>query len=1190
MAALIVRSGDVEQNPGPPKQSTKHQTTSTNPHTTSSQTKQQQNQDKQQTIWICSLCNKKILNHQPSLQCTHKSHHWVHKTCGKISLPDRRKDTNWKCSIHHKQTLPTQPADGTNQPYKKARKTRPKLTQTSQTTNLDNNNNNDTTKLNPRTKKEQNSSQINILQVNINGISNKILELQQLTKEQNIDIITIQETKLKLANKLPSIPSFTAVRQDRNDKEGGGLLTFIKNDITFSELKNKNPNKFIESQTIEIHVPKQKPLHITNLYIPPRSQTNNAKSEDTDIESFFTEKLALPNSIISGDVNAHSSLWHSPIQDHRGATIENLIQNSEHIILNSNTPTRLSSNKDQQPTSPDITTISNNLHPQATWKTINQLASDHLPIIITLQAKNTIHRHHKLKSYSNYKKANWEKFSEEIELKIAKQNTPKNIHHANKTLVNAIIEADKHNIPKGKIQTKHSPLPQDIRTKITERNETRKQDPKNPIIQTLNNEINKQIQIHKTNLWKTKLEKTWDHKTDTHTFWNTLNSLQGKTKPHETNRTITFNNKTKTTAKQIATSFNQQFTNPSKYTTHKENRKINRQVNKLPLDSLFFFTEEQVQRSIKTSKNNNSTGPDNINIQHLKHLGPIAIKYLTDIYNLSIQQNKIPDSWKIAKIIPIPKPNKDLNQGTSYRPISLLSPISKCFERLILNEIQEYLPKENHQHGFKKQHSTITLLNKLTDKIATGFNKKQPPERTVVVSLDMSKAFDTVNTHKLINKILHTNIPANFIKIIANYLKGRKAYTLFNGKTSIKQALKMGVPQGGVLSPALFNIYTSDIPDPPSETNLHSFADDINTFSSHINTQTAQNNLQPYLNTLFEWTKENELTLNPDKSSSTLFTPDPAEYSTKLNLQINNITIPTVTNPKILGVTFDPKLNFGTHVKNTIDKAKKSLNILKALTTRQWGKNKETLITTYNTITRPIIEYGGPVWSPLISTTNLNNLQTIQNSALRIATGCTADTNITHLHQETLELPLKEHLFLHANQLKTKALLPDHPLNNLHQHPTPPRKQKLTLFQNETYNLHKKITTTPNKENINQAILNNHTQIVAKYLNDITPNAISQNTKLTIHTSEQNLPRQTRVTLAQLRANKSPFLLEYLHKINPTKYPSSQCPLCKSQIHDTFHLFNCPIIPTPLTTQDLWNQPEEAARLLSTWKEKIGPI
>src|SRR4029077_17094636 len=161
--------------------------------------------------------------------------------------------------------------------------------------------------------------------------------------------------------------------------------------------------------------------------------------------------------------------------------------------------------------------------------------------------------------------------------------------------------------------------------------------------------------------------------------------------------------------------------------------------------------------------------------------------------------------------------------------------------------------------------------------------------------------------------------------------------------------------------------------------------------------------------------------------TATLFTPHKAEYNTTLNLTINNKTIPTVKNPKILGLHFYPQLPFNQHVTQTKEKASKTINMLKALTTRKWGKDKETIVATYKAITRPQIENARTVWSPIIKQTNMEKLQTLQNTALRIATGCTADTNIHHLHQETLVLPLSTHLKLHASQLKEKTKLSNHP-------------------------------------------------------------------------------------------------------------------------------------------------------------------
>ena len=103
----------------------------------------------------------------------------------------------------------------------------------------------------------------------------------------------------------------------------------------------------------------------------------------------------------------------------------------------------------------------------------------------------------------------------------------------------------------------------------------------------------------------------------------------------------------------------------------------------------------------------------------------------------------------------------------------------------------------------------------INHQITKGFNQKKPPQRTVTVALDMSKAFDTVNIHTLIHKLAQTNIPTTVTKFLANYIKGRQAYTLYNNTSSKTRLIKTGVPQGSVLSPTLLNIYTSDIPSTP---------------------------------------------------------------------------------------------------------------------------------------------------------------------------------------------------------------------------------------------------------------------------------------------------------------------------------------------------------------------------------------
>ncbi len=170
-----------------------------------------------------------------------------------------------------------------------------------------------------------------------------------------------------------------------------------------------------------------------------------------------------------------------------------------------------------------------------------------------------------------------------------------------------------------------------------------------------------------------------------------------------------------------------------------------------------------------------AAGPDLISNIHLKHLGPIALNALTDLFKHSWTYDKIPQVWKKAIIIPILKPGKPPNMPASYRPISLLCTASKIMERLILQNISPFVPLSPSQHGFRPLHSTTTHLSTLTQLILDGFNQRQPPLRTVLAAIDIHKAFDTVPRHILTDKILQTDMHTNDKKWLTNFISGRQA-------------------------------------------------------------------------------------------------------------------------------------------------------------------------------------------------------------------------------------------------------------------------------------------------------------------------------------------------------------------------------------------------------------------------------
>ena len=429
----------------------------------------------------------------------------------------------------------------------------------------------------------------------------------------------------------------------------------------------------------------------------------------------------------------------------------------------------------------------------------------------------------------------------------------------------------------------------------------------------------------------------------------------------------------------------------------------------------------------------------------------------------------------------------------------------------------------------------------------------------------MSRAFDVVDHEKLINKITTlTNIPPLYIKFLSNYIQGRRAYTTYNSAQSKQRSFHAGVPQGGVLSPALFNLFMSDMPKPNKEKgqDLSSYADDVTLMASHEKICVAEVHAQEYLDAFIKWMRENNLIL-ADKTQATVFTPDPAEYEYKLNLTIDGTRLETVKHPKILGLNFDPKLNFSEHIKQTEAKSKATLKLVKALAGTDWGQQKETLVTTFKQFTRPVIEYACPVWAPIASASNMEKLQRVQNAALRCATGHTRDTNTRHIHTETKVLPIAKHMHLITSQYRESCMDPRHPQHAAAIAPDPDRRMKVAAFDTTHVTLAYGCANEGEEEKErrkNKGRL--HTAIVSKHLAETPIHPLINSKPPDVHKTEESLSREIRRTLAQLRAEKSPLLKDYLHNIGAEEDPN--CPLCGQERHTTAHLFRCTQIPTDL--------------------------
>ena len=220
---------------------------------------------------------------------------------------------------------------------------------------------------------------------------------------------------------------------------------------------------------------------------------------------------------------------------------------------------------------------------------------------------------------------------------------------------------------------------------------------------------------------------------------------------------------------------------------------------------------------------------------------------------------------------------------------------------------------------------------------------------------------------------------------------------------------------------------------------------------------------------------------------------------------------PPQQNPKILGVTLDPLFTFAPHVASTAARASSSLQILKVLAGTNWGKDKRTILLTYDALIKPIITYAAPIWFPRASQSSINRLQVIQNKALRIASGSVLKADITHIHTECKMLPIREHLSMLCKQFLASALRPTHPSHSLVTcDPSPRASSRIPLLQSSflaDVSPYLEQDNTIDPANYKSIIRSIHTSSVQHYIANRPPNKVLQAQPPEISPSESQLPR-----------------------------------------------------------------------------------
>ena len=379
--------------------------------------------------------------------------------------------------------------------------------------------------------------------------------------------------------------------------------------------------------------------------------------------------------------------------------------------------------------------------------------------------------------------------------------------------------------------------------------------------------------------------------------------------------------------------------------------------------SPFFLAE--LSTAICNLSSSTASGPDQIAYPLLKHLPEPAQLLLISLFNRSWYSHPLPFCWKPTTIISIHKPGKPTSSPSSFRSISLTSCISKLFECLILSRLIFHL-ESNHllsirQAGFRPGRSSLDQILTLSQSIWDSFQKKKPPDQTILASVDFSKAFDSIWHSALFHELFSLKLPPCFVLWVRSFLSDRRAKVQVGGSRSRSVRIRQGVLQGSALGPVLFILFVDDITK-GLRRGAHAslYADDLAIWSSSPDPLKASSVVQSSLTVLETWSNLWRLPLNPKKFESSFFSADPHQATFQPRLNFLGFPLLFDLTPKFLGVIFDRTLSFGAHVQSLCSKFYPRHKALCSIATASWGPTKESLSLLYKAFVCPVLTYASP--------------------------------------------------------------------------------------------------------------------------------------------------------------------------------------------------------------------------------------
>ena len=812
-----------------------------------------------------------------------------------------------------------------------------------------------------------------ILCLNTDGLLSKIEELRVLIaifgyQGIYIDVICIQESHLDDTydsnSALIQINGYDCIPQGKYCGNKGGLVTYVRDRHESEKIKlNTNKTKIWEGLYVEIKTTDGFRMIVSNIYKPPRKYI--------EIDQFTKEirpvlekiKKESCDSVFAGDFNMNLLQLNEKLKFQEFFDQMTSYSFYPKITL----PTRIAKRS---------STLIDNIYCKLTQNTtmsssgiVYSSISDHFPYFMsfkpttakkkTKQAPKFIKK--RISSPEAIEKLKQDllahDFSKDLPSLLGTNDIDPNtnydifiervLHYKNLHLPEKLVKFNKHRhkhekwITAGIIKsikyrdklhlsiTRSDPESSEYPTLVTN-------------LKTFNGILKKSIREAKCLYYYEIFNK---YKNDMKNMWANINKLITKSCKGKEIKEIIVNGHKIQDKQEIVNEFNKFYVNvgpdlAATIDTHNK-KPFNDYLTKTITSSFNFhlYELEDTEKLIKSLKTKESFGYDGISVKLLKSISPGIILPLTLILNQSLITGIFPDTLKVAKVIPLYKKEDRCIVG-NYRPVSLLNALSKVFERAAYNQLYSYFKTNNlfyeHQYGFREQHSTEHASLELIDQVLYDLDKKNNP---VVVYMDLSKAFDTLDHRILLNKLKYYGINGIALKWFSSYLSNRLQYVQIDSTKSEMSPIVTGVPQGSILGPLLFLIYMNDIPNASDIFKFILFADDTS-LKSFINSklpgfllENSTNIINTELQKVNDWLAVNKLSLNVGKTKFMIFHMTHKKHIANIipTLKIGDVQIERKENFNFLGLLINEKLSWKPHVDSVSNRISKYVGVLNRL-------------------------------------------------------------------------------------------------------------------------------------------------------------------------------------------------------------------------------------------------------------------